>query len=285
MRIFQCRSQCQSCLEELVKNTVAMSTPDEVLREDFFRQAKEKIAGEFSPDTIPAMLATKLLREMKARTGCEDPFLPKKIEEMKHSRTIFDALADQASDADFERLLQLAALANSFDYFNSPGEVMNATMDSFSWAVYDGEEFLELVKRGKGPFLYLADNAGELFFDLPLFRKISSYIPESYYVVKGGPIQNDITMEDVRRSNLDDLPAGIISNGLDAVGLDVEGLPADFRERYDNAALILAKGMAHFESLSSPERSGRTLFVLKAKCEPVARSMGVNLNEYVAFLQ
>ena len=285
MRTFQCSAQCFGCLEKLVSRTVAMSTQDDSLQQNIFKQAMESLEDEFSPATIPALLATKILRKIRMQTGCRDPFLQKKIREMEEGRNILNELDGRLSGTDFERLLQVAALANTVDHFHSPDELVKALKDDFSWAVYDGDTFLDRVKRGIGPFLYLADNAGEFFLDLPLFRKISSYISDSYYVVKGSPIQNDLALEDVQRCNVKDLPQGIITHGLDTVGLDVKELKKDFRELYESAALILAKGMGHFETLSTLEQRGRTFFVLKAKCDPVALSLGVSRNGYAAFLQ
>jgi damage-control phosphatase, subfamily I len=285
IRKFRCSAQCYNCLEELVAQTVAMSTQDDSLQQNIFEQAMESLENEFSLATIPALLATRILRKIKMQTGCRDPFLQKKIQEMKEGRNVLNELDGLLSETGFERLLQVAALANTIDHFHSPDELVKALGGDFSWAVYDGETFLHRVKRGVGPFLYLADNAGEFFLDLPLFRKISSYISDSYYVVKGSPIQNDLALEDVQRCNLKDLPRGIITHGLDTVGLDVKELGTGFRELYESAALILAKGMGHFETLGNLEQRGRTLFVLKAKCDPVALSLGVSRNDYAAFLQ
>ncbi len=50
--------------------------------------------------------------------------------------------------------------------------------------------------------LYLADNAGEVFFDLPLVRWMRQWASVAY-VVKAAPVQNDVTLEDVRRTGLE----------------------------------------------------------------------------------
>jgi uncharacterized protein with ATP-grasp and redox domains len=47
-----------------------------------------------------------------------------------------------------------------------------------------------------------------------------------------------------------------------------------FRELYDQAQIILAKGMGHFETMSMlPDP--RLYFLLQAKCRPVAEALGV----------
>ena len=48
------------------------------------------------------------------------------------------------------------------------------------------------------------------------------------------------------------------------------------------ADLILSKGQANYESLEgTPEAGQKTFFLLKAKCEMVARYIGVELGEIV----
>jgi hypothetical protein len=176
-------------------------------------------------------------------------------------------------------------MANSLDHFHSPQELSRALQERFVWTLYQGDRFWERLYTGRGPFLYLADNAGEAFFDLPLFQRIRSFIGESYYVVKGGPAQNDLTLKDLRHSGLESRFGQVITHGLDSVGLDVQKLNEGFKELYQSASLILAKGMGHFETLCRVEQRDRTLFLLRAKCVPVATSLGVQKGDYVALMQ
>jgi hypothetical protein len=49
--------------------------------------------------------------------------------------------------------------------------------------------------------------------------------------------------------------------------------------------LVLAKGMGYWETLSELPAQGKVFYLLKAKCKPVADSLGVALNSYVALLR
>jgi damage-control phosphatase, subfamily I len=64
--------------------------------------------------------------------------------------------------------------------------------------VLDDSEQLEAKLKDASKVLYLADNAGELYFDLP-FVKWMKQFAQVIYVVKPSPVQNDLTLEDVRR--------------------------------------------------------------------------------------
>jgi uncharacterized protein with ATP-grasp and redox domains len=55
--------------------------------------------------------------------------------------------------------------------------------------------------------------------------------------------------------------------------------------RAASAALIFAKGMGYYEALSELPKQGKFFYCLMAKCKPVADSLGVPMNSYMAMLQ
>ena len=56
-----------------------------------------------------------------------------------------------------------------------------------------------------------------------------------------------------------------------------------FMEAFDNASLIMSKGMANYETLS--ERNfGPIAYLLRTKCESVAADMGLKMGYSVAKL-
>jgi uncharacterized protein with ATP-grasp and redox domains len=103
------------------------------------------------------------------------------------------------------------------------------------------------------------------------------------YVVKGGPIQNDLTREDLEKSDLKEALEPVVDTGARTVGLDLHEVSPEFQNLYNAARIILAKGMGHFETMSHLH-DPRIWFLLQAKCAPVARSLGVERNTFV-FLQ
>ena len=151
------------------------------------------------------------------------------------------------------------------------------------FAINDSEQFQAKVKGG-GDVLYLADNAGEVFFDLPIIRWMRQ-LARVIYVVKAAPVQDDVTIEDVRRVGLEAELGEIITTGTATPGIDFSSASAQFKREFDTADLVFAKGMGYYESLSELPAEGRVFYCLKAKCQPVADSLGVPLNSYVAMLR
>ncbi|HDD36237.1 MAG TPA: DUF89 family protein, partial [Archaeoglobus veneficus] len=71
---------------------------------------------------------------------------------------------------------------------------------------------------------------------------------------------------------------------MGAIGIIEEELPKVTLEKLEEADVIIAKGMANYESLSNA-RFKPIAFLLTAKCEPVARDIGVEVGDMVAMLR
>src|SRR4030042_1586871 len=94
--------------------------------------------------------------------------------------------------------LQLATAANALDFFKDPGSIRDDIMETFSFVIDDSKQ-LEAKLRDASRILYLADNAGELYFDLPLVKWMQQFAHVTY-VVKPSPVQNDLSLKDGKGS-------------------------------------------------------------------------------------
>jgi len=86
--------------------------------------------------------------------------------------------------------------------------------------------------------------------------------------VKGRPVLNDALRADAEVAGLEGL-VEIIDNGSDAPGIILEDCTGEFRERFSNAGMVIAKGQGNYETLSDATRP--VWFVLMAKCEVITR--------------
>jgi uncharacterized protein with ATP-grasp and redox domains len=117
--------------------------------------------------------------------------------------------------------------------------------------------------------LYLADNAGETVFDRVLIETLPLPVR---YVVKAGPVLNDATRAEAIAAGLDHV-ADIIDTGCDAMGAPLRLCSPAFRERFNRARLIIAKGQANYETLSGVDAP--ICFLLQAKCSIIAEDIAV----------
>jgi len=279
MRSMAIRPECYSCLERLVGLAVELATPDPEVRRQAIKAAVRRLDQEFGPDAIPAAIANRLLRIKNHLSGNQDPFAARKAAVTAWAARMHQRLSPAYGD-DLESLLRLAAVGNAIDFFRGEAEVTREMLARVEFEISAAPAFRQELAGPPGLLLYLADNAGEQFFDRPLVSSLRCRGWRVLYAVKAGPIQNDLTLEDLKASGLLDALEPVVDTGARTVGLDLHGVSPGFRELYEAARLIVAKGMGHFETMSHLA-DPRVWFLLQAKCSPVAQALGVDLNAFV----
>ena len=97
---------------------------------------------------------------------------------------------------------------------------------------------------------------------------------------KSEPVLNDVTVRELEAmSDVD-----VIATG-DVVGTALDSLSDRARSLLlDPGWLILSKGMGNYETISEYEKmlAGRLIYLMRAKCEPVAAAVGVPRGSLVA---
>ena len=115
-------------------------------------------------------------------------------------------------------------------------------------------DFRQELAGPPGLILYLADNAGEQFFDRPLVASLRRRGWRVLYAVKAGPIQNDLTLEDLEASGLREALEPVVDTGARTVGLELHRVSPGFRELYDGRPPHRGQGHG---TLRDHESSGR----------------------------
>jgi uncharacterized protein with ATP-grasp and redox domains len=223
--------------------------------------------------TNPAITASALHALVRQRSGNADPYRQKKHEATAHALALYPRLRrliDNATDP-LETAVRLAIAGNIIDLGVAESYDLEASIERvlvLTPAIDDLPGLRKSVKSADN-ILFLADNAGETVLDRLLIETLERPVT---YVVKGGPAVNDATREDAHAAGLDTL-CEIIDNGAAAMGTLLDQCSEGFRQRFAQADLVIAKGMANFESLHG-SRPG-LFFLLQAKCEVVAEHLGV----------
>jgi uncharacterized protein with ATP-grasp and redox domains len=275
-------TDCYECLRRLLCQAADLATDDASLKQRATEEAMKILDNEFSYSQLSIVIATKIHKMIKEVTHNPDPYKAMKEREMTLAKELYPELRPRYKD-DLRGCLKLAAAANAIDFFRELGSIKNDIREPVSFAVDDSKQF-EVRLKGADKVLYLADNAGELYFDLPLVKWMKQ-CTQVIYVVKPSPVQDDLTLDDVRRSGLEDEFGKVTSTGIASPGIVFSLASAQFKREFESADLIFAKGMGHYEALSELPPEGRFFYCLKAKCKPVADSLGVPINSYVAMLQ
>lgn len=275
-------SDCYACLQRLTYQAAGLATEDERIRREAIGEGLKALEQNFSTDKVTIVIATKIHNVIKEITGSPDPYKEVKKREIEIAGRLYHEMRP-AENWDFGNCLTFAARGNTMDFFKRFDSIEEEMMKPVSFVVDDSEHFERKVKHG-GKVLYLADNAGEVYFDMPLVKWLGQHA-DVIYVVKPSPIQNDVTLEDVSYAGLEEELGKIMTTGTATPGIDFSLASTQFVQEFESADLIFAKGMGYYESLTELPAEGKVLYCLRAKCGPVARSLEVPLNSYVAMLR
>jgi len=274
--------ECYECLQRLIHQAATLATDNNLLKQKAIEEALRILDDEFSYDQISIAIATEIHQVIREITHNPDPYRVMKEKEMAIARELYPEIRLQYKD-DFEGCLKLATAANAIDFFREPGIIKEDMRKSISFTINDTQLF-EARLRKASKILYLADNAGEIYFDLPLVEKLRQFA-DVIYVVKPSPVQDDTTLDDIGEAGLESDFGRVITTGVASPGIVFTFASPQFKQEFQSTDLIFAKGMGHYEALSELPEQGKVFYCLMAKCKPVADSLGVPMNSYVAMLR
>jgi len=268
-------------LQRLAYQAAELAANNEPVKARAVGESLKILGDNFSLDSVSIIIATKIHDVIKKITRNPDPYREMKDKEIAVARELSKQI--KVENGNFRSCLKFAALGNTIDFFRPLDLIKEDMKAEVDFVIDDSEQFEAKVKHAS-KVLCLADNAGEMFFDLPLIRWMRQFA-RVIYVVKGSPVQDDVTLEDIRRAGLEVELGEIMTTGTATPGIDFSQASAKFKREFRTADLIFAKGMGYYESLSELPAEGRVFYCLRAKCQPVADSLGIPLNSYVAMLR
>ncbi len=253
---------------------------------DAVKAAAEVLGKRMDPGVDSVKIATEVHRAAYRAIQSDDPYFELKVRA--------DAVAEP-----YERQLEACV-----EYSDDPlrvavlGAVAGNIMDFGTGTTIDDPDlfssvFDELVDQGLGHddmrlledilsevpgVVYMFDNCGESRLDMVLIRLLKRMGKRVVGVVRGEPILNDVTLQDAKRIGVDRIADKIITTGKFYVGVDWDDCPEDLRDEIGECGLIIAKGMANYEATSGRDLDVPIVHILRSKCGPVSRSMGVPQN-------
>jgi len=245
---------------------------------------------EPDPKGLITYIASLAFRKVKELVKDEDPYASYKIlsEQLavKASELVKERLK-RVSEYDRFRMLVVASInANSIDpgiaSYEFRADQLRELILNDSLAIDHTRDIYDMIK-GADAVVYLLDNCGESVLDKLLIEELRRLGVHVYAVVKGGAYQNDVTLKDALRIGLDEV-AELVSTESDFSSLIPGTYSKHVNEVMRKADLVISKGMAHYETLSELKLEKPTVFLLRAKCGPVAKSLGVKVGDNVAKL-
>jgi uncharacterized protein with ATP-grasp and redox domains len=125
--------------------------------------------------------------------------------------------------------------------------------------------------------LYIGDNCGEIVLDKLFLETIS--VPHKYFVVRESAVINDITEDDAVMTGMDQI-AKVITTGDNSPGAVWESASDDFKEHFEHADVVIAKGQGNLEGLIDVPHD-HIYFLLVTKCDLIAERIDTQIGDYV----
>jgi uncharacterized protein with ATP-grasp and redox domains len=275
---------CIPCFQRQALQAARFISNDEKLQEKVLREVvKELLESDW--ESTPPELAHKIHSIVKRVTNENDPYKDVKRESNDLVLRMYPELKEtvKSSRDPLRTAVRLAIAGNIIDFgvvqkFNLEETIKEVLKKKFA---IDDYMLLKEKLENSETLLFFVDNSGEIgldkllvetFLETKKFKKID-------FVVKGGPIINDATLEDAVYVGLDSLPNSeflVISNGEEGTG--PERSSQDVKRWISEHDLVISKGQGNYEGLS--ERNG-LFFMLMAKCPIIASDIGVKVGDII----
>jgi len=278
--------ECYLCIFNQIFNITNRLNLDEetsaqVLREGAKRLSKYDLSFE------PPIIASDVYEGVSNIVKKEDLFEKEKKEAIKEALKFKPILKKRlliSKDKLFDAC-KIAVAGNVIDLgVNQEYDLEKEIKNIFEMSFFknDFDEFKERVLKVKN-ICYLADNSGENVFDEILIETIKEFNPEVkvYYLVRGKPIINDVTVKDLEGLDIFNI-AKVIDSGVDSPGFCLGKANKEAKEIFYNSDLVISKGMGNFECLFN-ECKRDVFYLFKVKCDVVARESGSKRGEYMLF--
>lgn len=277
--------ECASCFLRQAREALDLATDDEDLKMQVTEKTNQILCREFKKGAVANQIGTGIHRTIKRETANPDPYydLREKSDEiaMQFLPQVEKILEN---DKSLKNYLKAAIAGNVLDFgalglkSDIEGMVMSTVEKDLA---IDHSSQLEIELKKAKNVLYLADNVGEIVFDKLLIKKLHEYGVEVTVALKEDPILNDACMKEALDVGLDEV-ARLITTGTDSIGVIYQDISDDFKQEFKEADLIIAKGLGNYEGLTEMDLDDKPVFcLLNAKCQPIARDIGVNLGDNV----
>ena len=278
--------QCIDCLLSRVKLECTLCHANPTLTDTAMTECSRVMSQILSAPLSHPQIASRIHRRAYDILGNPDPFAELKALGNQQAMEVCKEVRKDLST--FREYVLASVIGNTFDY----GVKGHTVEENFS--VFFQREFAQgltiddtdIIAPLCSRVVYLSDNCGEIVLDRLLIKYLKTQGSHITLAVKEAPILNDATLRDAQELGLDTLVDQITTTGGGAeIGICLENIPEDLREAIAKCTIIIAKGMANFESLSEMDNLPPVAYLMAAKCKPVADEVGVPIGSKIALLQ
>jgi len=277
---------CIDCLLSRVKLECTLCDADATLTEATMTECGKLMREIRSAPLSHPQIASRIHRRAYDILGNPDPFASLKALGNQQATEVCEEVRLRLST--FRDFILASVIGNTFDY-GVKGHIVEENFSVFfmrefarGLTIDDTDKIAPLCSR----VVFLSDNCGEIVLDRLLIEYLKAQGAHITLALKESPILNDATLSDAQELDLDTLVDRITTTGGGAeIGICRENIPEDLREAIEKCTIIIAKGMANYESLSEMNNLPPVAYLMAAKCKPVAEEVGVPVGSKIALLR
>lgn len=283
-------SHCAYCILHRGYKMIQRSTEDETKRVKAMTALLQMLGERYRPDAVPSFIGAERCRVVKKVTECDDPYseLKRKSNEiaMKLLPQMETYIDSQPKSMRLFSAIKVACIGNVIE-FDVPGhsadieEALKGLEEDFF--INDVDDLKKLLRHGSH-LLFLTDNAGEIAFDKLVVRELKRIGCKVTVAVKAGPSLNDALMADAEAVGMNDEADELITTGAASIGINLAETSNAFNKHFYGSDIIIAKGMANWETLTETPAPCPLMYVFRTKCEPVASAVRAPIDVNVAKL-
>ena len=269
--------ECIPCFIKQSLEASRMATDDEKIQTKVLQEVMKHLQNVSFTDSPPKLSREvhKIIREI---TGIKDPYKKVKEKSNEISKKNYFYLKKIVNESNDHLLMaiKLSIVGNVIDFgttnrFNVNTMINKAIKEEFDASSY--LHFKNTLEQSK-TILFLADNAGEIFYDKILIEEIAKKNKDITYVVKTNPIINDSLVEDAKFAGIDKLAKLAewdFGQKLSSPGIVLSYASEKFLKIFKSSDMVISKGQGNYEGLSNANRD--VFFMLVVKCPLVARDI------------
>jgi uncharacterized protein with ATP-grasp and redox domains len=277
--------RCHGCLLSRVELECRLAGADENTARAI-RAACARLLADLAadPDLPAPVIATRVHRLAYDLAGCEDPYHA--VKEATTRTALETAMAVRGEIRSLSDHVVASVIGNAFDYGVEGHHIADDFPRYFRDLFAQGLEIdhIPAIEKLAERIVYFSDNCGEIVFDRLLVELLKARGVHVTFVVKGAPVLNDATLSDAKALGIDALADDLLTTGSGSIGIPLSALPAPVVRAIEQCTLVIAKGMANYESLTELTGGPPVAYLMAVKCETIAESIGVPRGSLVAIL-
>lgn len=277
---------CIDCLLSRVIFECDLASAGPALTEKTVAECRTMLGSLRCSSLFHPQIASMVHRKACEMIGNPDPF--RELKRAGNTQAMDVCRQFRGRLITFRDYVLAGVIGNTFDYavkdHNVTGDFSRFFKEEFKKGldVDDTARILKCCSR----VVYLTDNCGEIVFDRLLVGFLKTRGSHVTVAVRDAPILNDATMTDALALGFDKVAACLTTTGGGAeIGLDMEKMPADLANAIDNCTIIIAKGMANYESLSEYQNLPPVAYLMCVKCGVIAEDTGIARGSKIAMLR